>query len=337
MITKKFFDNYNGQDVYAYTLSDKISVTILTLGATVVQLCAPDKNGNLVDVALGMTNAIDVVGPKGDYMGCVVGRCGNRIAKGKFTLQNQTYTLACNNGQNHLHGGVDGFHKKVYNAQVEQNSLILTATSEHLDQGYPCKVDYSVKYTVSGGALCIEYFAESDGTTLFNPTNHTYFNLNGHDDGSILDNVLQIFADSYLEIDDTLIPQQQSAVQGTPFDFRTPKAIGQDINKAHSQLQNGGGYDHNFCLSGNHAAYAYSQKTGIEMHCYTDLPGVQFYSGNFLAGQTGKATYPKRSGFCLETQFWPDAINHDGYQKPILKKGEKFYSKTQYVFGIKKQ
>lgn len=336
MITKKLFDNYNGQDVYAYTLTDEISVTILTLGATVISLKTPDKHGKMVDVALGMTNALDVAGPKGDYMGCVVGRCGNRIAKGKFTLDGANYTLHCNNGQNHLHGGFDGFHKKVYQVKVEQNSLTLTATSEHLDQGYPNKIDYSIKYTVSGCALTIEYFAESDGTTLFNPTNHTYFNLNGHDDGSILDNVLQIFADSYLEIDDTLIPQKQATVQGTPFDFRNAKAIGQDINQPHPQLQNGGGYDHNFCLNDSHAAYAYSQKTGIEMHCYTDLPGVQFYSGNFLAGQTGKATYPKRSGFCLETQFWPDAINHDGYLKPILNKGQQFYSKTQYLFGIKK-
>lgn len=335
MITKTFFDNYNGQVVYAFTLTDGISVTILTLGATIIQLKVPDKNGSLVDVALGMTTARDVVGAKGDYMGCVVGRCGNRIAKGKFTLEGTHYTLDCNNGPNHLHGGFDGFHKKVYNANVDGNSLVLTATSDDGDQGYPAKVDFCVKYTVVGTTLTMEYFAESDGTTLFNPTNHTYFNLNGQDDGSILDNVLQIFADTYLEIDNTSIPQKQVLVQGTPFDFRAPKAIGLDIDKAHPQLANGSGYDHNFCLTQSHFAHAFSTKTGIAMDCYTDMPGVQFYSGNFLANQLGKAHYPKRSGFCLETQFWPDAINHDDFVQPILKKGEKFYSKTQYIFGTK--
>lgn len=336
MVTKTLFDNYNGQDIYAYTLTDKISVTILTLGATVIQLKVPDKCGKLVDVALGMTNAADVCGAKGDYMGCVVGRCGNRIAKGKFTLEGKNYTLDCNNGANHLHGGFDGFHKKVYQAEVDGNSLVLSTTSDDGDQGYPCQVTLSVKYTVVGSTLTIQYFGKSNGTTILNPTNHTYFNLNGQDDGSILDNVLQIFADSYLEIDNTLIPQNEANVAGTPFDFRTPKAIGRDIDTVHTQLENGGGYDHNFCLKGNHASHAYSTKTGITMDCYTDMPGVQFYSGNFLGGQTGKATYPKRSGFCLETQFWPDAINHPQYKQPILKQEENFHSQTQYVFAIKR-
>ena len=336
MITKELFGNYNGQEIYAYTITDGISVTISTLGATILQLKVPDKDGNLVDVALAMTNPHDTVSAKGDYMGCVVGRCGNRIAKGKFTLEGTSYTLDCNNGANHLHGGFDGFHKKVYDAQVGQNSLTLTATSPNGDQGYPCRVDYSVTYTVQNNTLTIQYFGQSDGTTLFNPTNHTYFNLNGQDDGSILDNVLQIFAQSYLEIDQTLIPTRQASVVGTPFDFTLPKQIGQDINQDHVQLVNGGGYDHNFCLSSSHVACAYSTKTAIQMDCYTDMPGVQFYSGNFLCGNTGKATYPKRSGFCLETQFWPDAINHPDYQQPILQKGKHFKSQTQYVFSIKR-
>ena len=335
MIAKAFFDNYNGQEIFAYTLSDDISVTILTLGATIVELKAPDKNGNLVDVALAMTTATDVAGPKGDFMGCVVGRCGNRIAKGKFVLEGKQYTLDCNNGANHLHGGFDGFHKKVYDAKIEGESLLLTCHSDDGDQGYPANLTWWVKYTVSGTALTIEYFGESDATTLFNPTNHVYFNLNGQHDGSILDNVLQIFAESYLQVDETLIPTNKADVQGSPFDFRMPKPIGQDINQDHVQLINGCGYDHNFCLSQPHFAKAFSPKTGITMDCYTDMPGVQFYSGNFLAGNLGKSLYPKRSGFCLETQCWPDAINHDNYQKPILHKGEQFYSKTQYVFGIK--
>ena len=175
MITKKLFGNYNGQEIYAYTLSDGISVTISQLGATVIELLAPDKNGNMVDVALGMTNSQDTVSPKGDYMGCVVGRCGNRIAKGKFTLDGVDYTLDCNNGPNHLHGGFDGFHKKVYDVTVGENCITMHATSKHLDQGYPHQVDYCVKYSVVGKTLCIQYFGESDGTTLFNPTNLLQF------------------------------------------------------------------------------------------------------------------------------------------------------------------
>ncbi len=334
---KTFFGNYNGHDIYAYTLRDEISVTIVTLGATIIKLEVPNKSGELVDVVLGMTNPTDVCGAKGDYMGCVVGRCGNRIAKGKFTLEGKNYQLDCNNGQNHLHGGFDGFHKKVYDVvSCDEHSLTLTSHSCDDDQGYPANVDFSVKYTVCGSTLTIEYFGESDGTTIFNPTNHAYFNLNGQDDGNILDNILQLNANEYLEIDETSIPIKKSSVQDTPFDFRTAKAIGKDINLTNIQLTNGGGYDHNFCLNDSHFARAFSTKTGITMDCYTDLPGVQFYSGNFLCGNVGKAKYPKRSGFCLETQFWPDAINHPDYKQPILHKGEKFYSKTQYVFGVDK-
>lgn len=332
---KTFFGNYNDKDVYAYTLRDEISVTIVTLGATIIKLEVPSKTGALVDVVLGMTNPTDVCGAKGDYMGCMVGRCGNRIAKGKFTLEGKNYQLDCNNGQNHLHGGFDGFHKKLYDVvSCDERSLTLASHSCDGDQGYPANVDFSVKYTVCGSALTIEYFGESDGTTIFNPTNHAYFNLNGQDDGSILDNVLQINANEYLEIDETLIPVKRSTVQDTPFDFRIAKPIGRDIDQNNLQLANGGGYDHNFCLSDTHFATAFSPKTGITMDCYTDLPGVQFYSGNFLCGNVGKAKYPKRSGFCLETQCWPDAINHADYKQPVLHKGKKFYSKTQYVFGV---
>ena len=337
MITKKLFDKYNGRDVYAYTITDGIEVTVCTLGATVLSLKVPDKNGVTVDVVLGMTNACDVI-EKGDYMGAVVGRCANRIANGQFSLNGKTYRLAKNNGNAHLHGGVIGFNQKVYDASVEGNSLTLTATSPDGEEGYPASLTLAVKYTVEGKALKIEYFAQSDADTLFNPTNHAYFNLNGESDGSILDNVVQIFADDYLQIDGDLIPTVRASVQGNPFDFRTAKPIGKDIdNAADQQLKIAGGYDHNFCLNGQHAARAYSCKTGIVLDVYTDAQGMQFYTGNFLSGNVGKSAYKERSGFCFETQFFPDAINRDDCKKPILHAGEKFYSFTKYEFSTKRQ
>lgn len=335
MITKKLFDKYNGQDVYAYTISDGIEVTVCTLGATVLSLKVPDKNGKKVDVALGMTTARDVI-DKGDYMGAVVGRCANRIANGKFTLNGTTYNLAQNNGNAHLHGGVVGFNCKTFEAVAEGNTLTLTATSPNGDEGYPGNLTLTVKYTVTGKdgkTLKIEYFAQSDTDTLFNPTNHVYFNLNGESDGSILDNYVKIFADEYLQVNADLIPTVRASVEGTPFDFRVAKTLGQDVNADDVQLQIAGGYDHNFCLRDDCAAYAFSAKTGIAMTVMTDMPGMQLYTGNFLCGNVGKSAYGKRSGFCLETQFYPNAINRDDCAKPILKAGQKFYSYTSYLFS----
>ena len=334
-MTKEFlWDNYRGKNIYAYTISDVISVTVCNLGATVLSIQVPDQNGNLVDVALGMTNANDVV-ERGDYMGAVVGRCGNRIANGRFCLSGKTYQLDCNNGKAHLHGGYDGFNRKVWTASAKDNSVTFCLHSPNGDQGYPNAVDVSVTYTVSGSTLCIDYSATSDGITVFNPTNHTYFNLNGEFDGSIYDNVVQIFADKFLPVDENLIPCGEQSVVGTPFDFTLPKPIGQDIGQADSQLHVAGGYDHNFCLNGRHAMCAYSPKTGIQMDVFTDRKGMQFYTGNFLVGNVGKSVYPKRSGFCAETQCYPDAVNHADYPSVVLDKGERFVSQTQFVFGLK--
>ena len=333
MITKKYFDNFDGKDIYAYTISDGIDVTVCTLGATVLELKVPDKNGEFVDVALGMTTARDVI-EKGDYMGAVVGRCANRIANGQFTLNGRNYNLATNNGKAHLHGGNVGFNCKVYEATVEGNSLILTTTSPDGDEGYPGNLALTVKYTVEGKALKIEYFAQADKDTLFNPTDHTYFNLNGESDGSILDNVVQIYADKYLQIDEDLIPTVFASVEGTLFDFREAKPIGKDITSNDIQLKIASGYDHSFCLNGTHAARAYSPKTGIVLDVFTDMRGMQLYSGNFLCGNVGKSVYNKRSGFCLETQFHPNAINRNDCDKPILKAGQNFYSHTTYKFSL---
>ncbi|MGN1040045.1 MAG: galactose mutarotase, partial [Candidatus Fimimonas sp.] len=171
---------------------------------------------------------------------------------------------------------------------------------------------------------------------VVNLTNHAYFNLDGQDSGDNSHNVLQIFADKFLPIDENLVPTgEERDVHGTPFDFTSPKPIGKDISVDDQQLKVAGGFDHNFCLRGEHAARAYSEKTGITLDCYTDRPGVQFYAGNFLDGEKGKATYPKRSGFCLETQLYPNAINMPQWQSPLLKKGEKMYTQTKYVFGVR--
>ena len=338
MIAKKLFEVYNGQELYAYTLTDNISVTILTLGATVLSLRVPDKTGAKVDVALGMTDAKSLL-TNGAYMGAVVGRCANRIAGGTFTLNGKRYQVTQNNGANSLHGGAHGFNTKVFEAiEVDENANSITLRAKLTDgeDGYPANIVMLVKYTVSGSSLVIDYYAESDGDTICNPTNHAYFNLNGESDGNVLDNVLFINAASFLPVDDNLIPTERVPVQGTPFDFRVAKPIGRDIAEHHNQLQIAGGYDHNFCLDSEHAATVYSTKSGVQLDVYTDMPGVQLYTGNFLAMEKGKSVYGKRSGFCLETQFYPNAINRDDCAQPVLKKGEKFHSQTKYVFSVKK-
>ena len=335
MVTKQYLQTYNGKQVHLYTLTDKISATISTFGATVTSLLVPDKKGKMVDVALGMTNVEDMI-YKGSYMGAVVGRCGNRICDGKFVIEGKQYKVACNDGgKAHLHGGNVGFDKRVWDAEEGANSVTFSLYSPDGQEGYPGNLQISVKYSVVGSKLIIEYFGKTDKTTIFNPTNHTYFNLSGENDGSILDNQMQIFADSYLAVDGNLIPTSRVNVEGTPFDFRTSKPIGQDIKQDYAQLGIAGGYDHNFCLNGNHAAKVYSPKTGIVMDVFTDMPGVQFYSGNFLTGPVGKSKYEKHAGFCLETQYFPNAINNAEYASPLLRADEEAYSKTSYEFSVK--
>lgn len=335
MINKSIFDNYNGQEIYKYTLSDdKLQADVITFGATVTALRV-NTGDKWVDVALGFKSVTDQI-TKGDYMGAVAGRCANRIEDGKFTLNGVQYQLATNNGTNHLHGGMEGFDKKIYSDSTEEGKLLLRYYSKDGDQGYCGNVDFTVIYSVEDGALNIEYRAVSDKDTLFNVTNHLYFNLNGESDGSILDNMLLINADSYTPDKPNLIPTGELAsVTGTPFDFTVFKAIGQDINADDEQLKIAGGFDHNFCLNSNHAATAYSVKTGIVMDVYTDLPGVQFYSGNFLSGNVGKSCYKRNSGFCLETQKYPNAINQPNFPSVVLKAGEKFVSKTSYKFTLR--
>jgi len=333
MITEKFFDTYEGKPVYKFTLTDEISVEVVTVGATLISLKAKDRNGVPTDVLLGHTNSQDVAQAP-SYMGSVVGRFANRIDKGRFTLNGKNYRLAQNTNGAHLHGGNVGFNRKVFSPRVEGDSLYLSLSSPDGEENYPGKLDLTVKYTVQGSALTIEYFAESDADTIFSPTNHAYFNLNGEGTGSALDNVLQLAASKFLPIDGGLIPiGEERAVSGTPFDFTSPKPIGRDIAAPNQQLTLAGGYDHNFCLDDPHFARVYSEKSGIAMDCYTDRPGVQLYTGNFL-DERGKSVYGKGDGFCLETQTYPNAVNVDKWQSPVLRRGQKFYSKTQYIFSV---
>lgn len=335
MIQKEYFDTYRGKDIFKYTLQGDITVSVLTLGARIYSIVVPDKSGKPVDVALNFTNAEDII-HKSAYMGATVGRFGNRIGDSRFTLNGKTYHLPHEEGKAHLHGGLCGFDQKVFDAELDGDGVRMHYISPDGEEGYPGTLDFSVKFTVVGSTLEIEYSAESDADTILNPTNHCYFNLNGEGDGSILDNILQINADCYLPTDQQLIPTGEiKSVANTPLDFRTPKAIGRDINADDADLKTGGGYDHNFCLNDRHAATAYSEKTGIVMECFTDRPGMQFYSGNFMTARKGKSLYGYRSGFCLETQLYPDCVNKPDFASPVLKQGEKFYSKTAYHFSLK--
>ncbi|MBO4572455.1 MAG: galactose mutarotase [Clostridia bacterium] len=338
MIKKELFDVYQGKEIYRYTLTDGISVSIITLGTRVLDLIVPDRNGKKVDVALNMKNSEDAIS-KGGYMGSTVGRCGNRIGGDGFDLNGKHYTIYHTKTAAHVHGGKKGFDTHIFDAQVNEaeNSVTMSSFSPDGEEGYPANLTFSVKFTVTGTTLKIEYFAEADGDTIVNLTNHTYFNLNGESDGSILDNELYINAYGYLPTDKLQIPTGEiRPVDGTPFDFRVSKPIGRDIGADDEDLLIGGGYDHNFCLSGSHFATVYSPKTGIVMDCYTDRPGVQFYDGNLLRDVDGKSIYPKHAGFCLESQLFPDAIHKPDWQSPILRKGEKLYSKTEYSFSVRK-
>ena len=301
MIKKEFFDTYQGQEIYKYTIVGGITVSVVTLGARITNIFVPDKNGSLVDVALSMTSAEDIV-EKGDYMGATIGRCANRMGGDGFALNGKTYSIWRNGSAAHLHGGKFGFDKKIFSVLDEGENFV------------------KMGYVSPDGRIDDRY--------------HTYFNLNGDSDGSILDNVLKLNADAYLPTDELFVPTGEvKPVSGTPFDFNDFKPIGRDIFAPDKDLTTAGGYDHNFCLTDRHFATVYSTKTGIKMDCYTDLPGVQFYDGNLLIGQVGKSKYGKRSGFCLETQYYPDAVHHKEWQRPVLKADENFYSKTVYSFS----
>jgi aldose 1-epimerase len=345
---KNFEALVNGKAVKLYTLKNAkgASVAITNYGGRIVSLMVPDKKGTLTDVVLGYDSLKTYQKPKEPFFGAIIGRYGNRIGKGKFSLDGKAYQLDINDGVNTLHGGFKGFYAQVFEAtQPNDSTLNLTYVSKDGEGGYPGTLTTKVIYTfTSENAVKIEYTATTDKTTVVNLTNHAYFNLNGAGDSTKLDNVVKIDADNLTPIDTTLIPTGKlQPVKGSPFDFTTAKAIGTNINDKDDQLKNGKGYDHNFALNKHDitksVATVSSPKTGIVMDIYTDEPGLQFYSGNFLTGATkdgkGGKAYPHRSAFCMETQHFPDAPNQPAFASTVLKPGQTYHTTTIYKFAVK--
>lgn len=339
----------DGKPVELFILSNKngLEMSVTNYGAKIVSIHVPDKNGKLTDVVLGHNSIAEYLTSQEPYFGAVCGRTGNRIAKGKFTLEGKEYNLAINNGPNNLHGGLKGFNAVVWDAkQTDEQTIELTYLSKDGEEGYPGNLTTKITYKLTDdNAVEIDYEATTDQATIINLTNHSYFNLSGAGDEYIGDHLLTINADTYLPTDDTAIPYgKPEKVADTPMDFSTPHEIGARIEDDFQQLIFGKGYDHTYILNkkGNELSFcskAISPKTGIVMDTYTTEPGVQLYTGNWMTGEfvakEGKR-YPMRSAFCLETQHYPDSINKPEYPTVILSPKETFRSQTVYRFFVNK-
>ena len=334
-------------EVFTLTNAAGMEVRAITYGGIITSLRVPDRAGKLDDIVLGF-DRLDGYLKDPPFFGAIIGRYGNRIAKGQFTLEGQTYKLATNNGPNHLHGGNKGFDKVIWKAEpvAGKNAISFSRTSADGEEGYPGNLRVQVTYTLTDkNELIVDYRATTDKPTVVNLTQHSYFNLAGQASGDILGHQLTLNADRYTPVSETLIPTGELApVAGTPFDFRKPVAIGARIGQADAQLKNGLGYDHNWVLnrSGNGlelAARVAEPKTGRTMEIRTTEPGIQFYSGNFLDGKlTGKqgAQYKHRNGFCLETQHYPDSPNQPKFPSTTVRPGTEYRSTTVFTFGVAK-
>jgi aldose 1-epimerase len=340
----------DGREVRQYTLTNGVGLTaqVIDYGATITSLSAPDRNGKIADIVLGYDNLDGYINGTA-YFGAIVGRYGNRIGKGKFQLEGQSYQLTINDGENHLHGGRIGFNKVLWDAQIpgdgSTDSLQLQYVSKDGEEGYPGTVTLKVTYTLTEkNELRIDYSGTSDKPTILNPTQHSYFNLSGNFSNTILDHLLMIEADSTTPVDKGLITTGQLMnVANTPMDFRSPMAIGAHINDRDEQLEVGRGYDHNWVLRGTvgkmrKAAELYEATSGRLMSVFTDQAGLQFYSGNFLDGTAkGKngIAYQQRSGLCLETQAFPDTPNKSQFPSATLRPGQTYRQTTIYKFSTK--
>lgn len=344
-----FQKTLDGKEVNLYTLvgENGIGVKVTNYGARIVAICVPDANGKPVDVVEGYNNLDDYKSLREAYLGAAIGRYGNRIANGRFTLDSVEYQLPQNNGENSLHGGPRGFHDRVWDAtMVDQNKILFTYTSADGEEGYPGNMEISMTYELTeDNAIRIEYTATTDKATIANLTNHSYFNLSGEGSETINDHVLMIKSDYITPVDSTLIPTgEMMAVAGTAFDFNTPTAIGDRINEDHQQLVYGLGYDHNWVINKAEegvelVATLVSPVTNIQMDVLTDQPGLQFYGGNFLTGkEIGKSgkPYPFRSALCLETQHYPDSPNDPTFPTTTLLPGETYKHVCVYKFSVKK-
>jgi aldose 1-epimerase len=341
----------DGKPVERFTLTNPggMELRAISYGGIITSLRVPDRNGKLADVVLGFDNLEGYLADH-PFFGAIIGRYGNRIAKGQFALDGKTYKLATNNGPNHLHGGVKGFDKVLWSAEPVpgKNAVVFTRTSPDGEEGYPGNLRVQVTYTLTDeNEVLVDYRATTDKPTVVNLTQHSYFNLGGQASGDILGHQLMLNAEWYTPVDDTLIPTGELApVDGTPFDFRKPTAIGARIGHADPQLKNGQGYDHNWVLkrtgSGTGlqlAARVSEPTTGRTLEIRTTEPGIQFYSGNFLDGKlTGKegAQYKHRTGFCLETQHFPDSPNKPKFPSTTLRPGTEYRSSTVFAFGVAK-
>ena len=337
----------DGKQVKLFTLKNSkgMEVQLTNYGASIVALKVPDKQGVAEDVVLGYDSVQGYVNGK-SYFGCVAGRYANRIAQAKFTLDGKVYALAANNGVNSLHGGVRGFDKQVWDAVQDGNNVTFTFVSADGEEGYPGKLTVTLTYRLDSNEnrLQLQYGASTDKATVLNLANHSYFNLEGQGKGDILNHEIMINAKAFTPVDSTLIPTgEQKKVAGTAFDFTQPVKIGARINDTSDiQIRYGLGYDHNFVLaSGNGAlrlaAIVVAPVSGRTLEVLTTEPGVQFYTGNFLNGsEKGKgAVYGHRSGFCLETQHFPDSPNQPAFPSTVLKPGETFQSTTVFAFGVR--
>ncbi len=329
-------------ELYALT-AGALSCNVITFGGSLQSLRVPDRTGRPVDVLLGF-DALEPYRTHGKSLGALVGRYANRIGGARFTLDGQTCQLAANNnGVNHLHGGLVGFNQRVWTVEeAAEDRLTLSLFSPDGEEGYPGDLTVRVTYALTEEGLTIRYRAECGRSTVCNLTNHAYFNLSGHDSGPVLDQVIQLLADFYTPTDPLSIPTGEIApVEGTPMDLRTPAPIGARIGEDFPQLLQAGGYDHNWIPNGRPGtlrpiARAFSETTGISMEVLSTLPGVQFYTGNYLDGcpaGKGGAPYANRWGFCLETQFYPDSPNHENFPSCVLRPGEVFDHTAAFRFS----
>ncbi|WP_235985777.1 aldose epimerase family protein [Mucilaginibacter segetis] len=341
-----FEKTIDGKQTHLYILKNKngMEAAMTNYGGRVVSLLVPDKNGKMTDVVLGFESVEGFQNSKEPYYGATIGRYGNRIAKGKFTLDGKQYTLFTNNGPNTLHGGKKGYQDVVWDAnQLDSSTLELTYLSKDMEEGFPGNLKIKVVYSLTDdNALKITYEATTDKNTVVNLTNHAFFNLNGEGSGTILNHIVQIDADKYTPVDSTLIPTGKiEPVAGTPFDFTKPTTIGARINNDNQQLKNGNGYDHNFVLNKHDMntpiATVIGDKSGIEMQIFTDEPAMQFYSGNFMQSMNVMKRGIKdafRTSFAMETQHYPDSPNQPNFPSTELKPGEVYKTQSIYKFSV---
>jgi aldose 1-epimerase len=335
-------------DLYILKNKNNLEASFTNYGARIISLLVPDKEGEFIDVVVGLSSVGQYQASTEPYFGATIGRFGNRIAKGKFTLDEKSYTLFTNNGLNTLHGGKKGFQDVVWDArQIDGHTIEFTYLSKDMEEGYPGNLNVKVIYTLTDdNELKMEYEATTDKKTVINLTNHAFFNLNGEGSGNILNHLVQINADRYTPVDTTLIPSGKlESVEGTPFDFRKPGTIGARIETDNIQLKNGKGYDHNYVLNStkggglNHAATAWGDKSGIVMEVYTLEPGIQLYSGNFMQSKNtfkGGSKDDFRTAFCMETQHFPDSPNQPSFPTTVLMPGGIYKTSSIYTFSVKK-